>query len=60
MHIANCRSWEKVESTSEGRYLTSPKLKATTKCGNPKLLAEFVKSYWGWKVLTPKFVPWRV
>ena len=47
MHIANYRSWLKGDSTSKGPNSTSLKLKATARCGDPKLLVDAMKSYMG-------------
>ena len=47
MHIANYRSWLKWDSTDKGHYSASLKLKAAAKCGDPKLLADAMKSYPG-------------
>ena len=47
MHIANYRSWLKGGSTGKGLDFASLKLKADAMCGDPKLLANAMKSYMG-------------
>ena len=47
MQIANYRSWLKGGSSGKGPYQTSLKLKAAAHTGDPKLLAEAMRSYPG-------------
>ena len=47
MHITNYRSWLRGGSTGKGPDFASFKLKATAICGDPKLLADAIKSYLG-------------
>jgi hypothetical protein len=47
MQIANYRSWLKGGSTGKRPDYASLKLKATARCGDPKLLADAMKSYPG-------------
>ena len=46
-------------STGTGHDSASLKLKATTRCGDPKLLADVMKSYPGWKLSILGIVLWR-
>ena len=45
MHISNYISWLRGRSTSKGFDCVSLKLKAAPICGDPKLLADAMKSY---------------
>jgi hypothetical protein len=47
MQIANYRSWLRGGSTGKGLDSASLKLKAVARCGDPKLLADAMKSYLG-------------
>jgi hypothetical protein len=47
MQISNYRSWLKGGSTDKKPDFASLKLKADARCGNPKLLADAMKSYPG-------------
>ena len=45
MHIANYRLWSRGGCTCKGPDFTSLKLKVDARCGDPKLLANAMKSY---------------
>jgi hypothetical protein len=45
MKIANYRTWLKGGSNGKGFDLASLKLKATVRCGDPRMLADAMKSY---------------
>ena len=47
MQIGNYRTWLKGELDGKGLDYASLKLKATARCGDPKILADAMKSYLG-------------
>ena len=59
MQIANYRSWLRGGSTGKGPDFASLKLKVAARCGDPKLLADAMKSYRGWKLSILGIVLWR-
>ncbi len=54
MQIANYRSWLRGSSTGKGPDSASLKLKAAARCGDPKLLADVMKSYPGLEALNTR------
>jgi hypothetical protein len=60
MQISNYRTWLKRGFDDKGHDSASLKLKATAICGDPKMLADAMKSYLGQKTSTLEIVHGRV
>jgi hypothetical protein len=59
MQIGNYKLWLIGGSTRKGTNFMSLKLKVGAKCGDPKLLADAMKSYLGEEDLMLGIVHWR-